>query len=732
MKIYNSIFCGALVAMLCSNCVKVDITPILDSLEEPNVVTLQLKSSDVVVTKASGEYSEDVENIINGFQCFFVDDDENIIYYTENILDPNPNSEIGVSSKLENYKLEVPAEIYDDIKDGCTLYVVANNTEIELDETPTLSELMAKSAKALIATPDSFVMVGYSGITVDEYGKVSGTVSLDRLAAKIKVTVNLDKTVKVGTQTWTSDPTQEGTSMEFVGLSATTLGAAESNTNLELEVDSEMMTVTSKKDDKENVIGYTITQDVPFYTYPISWTTTQQKYIKLYIPWQSGSGSYATYEYQIPVNFDGCKLESNHFYDITVNVGVVGGLTEPVALTPSYYVMDWGTGEVNTDLSRPKYLVVEENYVEIYNQNSYSINYYASDPVTVTKTSVQFDSYKYATTRHITINSSNTTVTPSATGLVVADKWNDYQISNQVTEGNDGIFTFNHEMSSNTFVPHYIYITVSTEFFTENVTIVQYPPIYIKSDLSNGKVYVNAYSYSGNDSYRNVKDDNGIGIGSISDPDSITGDDNGTNVNQNMYNVYITSLPSSNANVIGDPRVSEGGDLSGINELTNYRATRSDAVNILAPAFKIASSYGKTVVMTYAGAQNRCASYQEDGYPAGRWRIPTRAEIEFMQERALNGDIPSLFNGIYSTDRWGTWQYSTGYWSADGYVYWPDYDSDGDEIGWKTPDFYSPTEMNSTNQSVRCVYDIWYWGEDNVQSALTKATWGDAKTNDKL
>lgn len=719
MKIYNSIFCGALVAMLCSNCVKVDITPILDSLEEPNVVTLQLKSSDVVVTKASGEYSEDVENIINGFQCFFVDDDENIIYYTENILDPNPNSEIGVSSKLENYKLEVPAEIYDDIKDGCTLYVVANNTEIELDETPTLSELMAKSAKALIATPDSFVMVGYSGITVDEYGKVSGTVSLDRLAAKIKVTVNLDKTVKVGTQTWTSDPTQEGTSMEFVGLSATTLGAAESNTDLELEVDSEMMTVTYKKDDKENVIGYTITQDVPFYTYPISWTTTQQKYIKLYIPWQSGSGSYATYEYQIPVNFDGCKIESNHFYDITVNVGVVGGLTEPVALTPSYYVMDWGTGEVNTDLSRPKYLVVEENYVEIYNQNSYSINYYASDPVTVTKTSVQFDSYKYATTRHITINSSNTTVTPSATGLVVADKWNDYQISNQVTEGNDGIFTFNHEMSSNTFVPHYIYITVSTEFFTENVTIVQYPPIYIKSDLSNGKVYVNAKT-------SDPKDDNNKGLGSIAT--GVSGSDTKVNDNQNMYNVYITSLPSSSQSVIGDPRDLQGTTLSGIDNLKKYRKTRDGAENIIAPAFKIASSWGKTTQMSYDAAVKRCASYQEDGYPMGRWRLPTQAEIEFMQLRAINHDIPSLFNGVDD----GNWGHAyRGYWAAGGQLYWPGYDASGNDLG---PDagFYAPSGEMNTSNSVRCVYDIWYWGEDNVQSALTKATWGDAKTNDQL
>ena len=721
--------------MIFSSCVKVEINHVIDAVEEVNTVTLQLKSSDVIVTKADGDYDENtVENIINGFQCFFVDADNKIFYYT-GILDPNPDGSDGVVSTVEDYKLEIPSDDFGKIKNGCKLYVIANNNQITLDEDPILSELLSKEANDLVSMPESFVMIGHQDVKADSDGNVVGTVDLSRLAAKIKVTVNLDKTVKIGEEEWTSDPhAGVGTLIQFVGKSKTNLTAATSNTDLS---QTPSLNVEDKMENGK-VIGYTLTQEVPFYTYPMSWDSKTQKYIKLYIPWKTDEGSYARYEYQIPVNFDGMTLESNYFYDITVNVGVVGGFTEPAVLTPSYYVLNWGTGQVNADLSRPKYLVVSENYVEIYNQSAYNISYFASDPVTVTMTSVKFDSYRYATTRNITITKDKTTVykegttTPDNT-LTVNDKWSHYTITNNPDDDtNDGNFDFRHIMLENTFVPHYIYITVSTDFFTENVTIVQYPPIYLKSDPSNGKVFVNTQSYTGNDSYSSVYDDNNSGIGTISQPSGITGSDEGTNVNRNMYNVYITSLPGSSDYLIGDPRAEEGAELSGIKELNNYRQTRTSAINIIAPAFKIASSYGKTTTMSYNAAVKRCASYQEDGYPAGRWRIPTQAEIEFMQNRVLNGDIPSLFNGIYSTDWWGKWQYSTGYWSADGMVYWPDYDADGDKLDWNDPGFYSTDVMGSKNQSVRCVYDIWYWGEDNVSSALTTPKWGDAKQNSEL
>lgn len=141
----------------------------------------------------------------------------------------------------------------------------------------------------------------------------------------------------------------------------------------------------------------------------------------------------------------------------------------------------------------------------------------------------------------------------------------------------------------------------------------------------------------------------------------------------------------------------------GINKITSYRKTRESAVDVIAPAFKIASSRGKTQTVSYDGAVGRCASYQENGYPAGRWRIPTPAEIEFIVTRSTNKDIPSLFDG--------------GYWAADKRYY-----SSSDN------EFHEGT----SNRYVRCVYDVWYWGEDKVQSALNSPVWGDVKTTAEL
>ena len=474
-------------------------------------------------------------------------------------------------------------------------------------------------------------------------------------------------------------------------------------------------------------------QSVPFYSYSTKWTTGAENevYLELAIPWAvktegDAEPTYQTFYYQVPVSADKMSLVRNAYYKLTLDVGVLGGLTKPVTVEPSYVVIDWGTNNVNVTLSRPKYLVVDENYVEIFNQNSYSIGYNSSEPVTITVDKIVFNSYRYANTRTVTITRSGTTISPNAT-LTVNDKYADYSAANDTTNSE---VDFSHTMLANTFVPHEIYITVkhtndTTGTFSEQIVIKQYPPIYIVSDKSNGKVFVNKASSGG--VYDDRGSNRGTYLGSIAT--GVSGSDTGINDNQNMYNVYITSLPASYTNIIGDPRVETGTTLSNIGGLTKYRQARTDVTNIIAPAFKIASSWGKTQPMTYDGAVRRCASYQESGYPAGRWRLPTQAEIEFMQLRVANKDIPSLFNGV--DDGNNRDHAYRGYWAADGMAYWPGYGTNGNSLG-PAAGFYEPGGDMNTEQSVRCVYDIWYWGEGRVQSALTTAQWGDAKTNDQF
>jgi hypothetical protein len=98
--------------------------------------------------------------------------------------------------------------------------------------------------------------------------------------------------------------------------------------------------------------------------------------------------------------------------------------------------------------------------------------------------------------------------------------------------------------------------------------------------------------------------------------------------------------------------------------------------------YKVASSYGKTTYMSFAQAEKRCAAYQENGYPAGRWRVPTEAEIWFIANRSNAGVFPTLFDGRY--------------WASSGRYY----DSSANSFG-----------TGTAERAVRCVYDVWYWGD---------------------
>ena len=71
--------------------------------------------------------------------------------------------------------------------------------------------------------------------------------------------------------------------------------------------------------------------------------------------------------------------------------------------------------------------------------------------------------------------------------------------------------------------------------------------------------------------------------------------------------------------------------------------------NYIAPKFMISSTWGRNPGMgndgiTFEMAQRRCATYQEAGYPAGRWRLPTEAEAAFITVLQHNNFISTMFN----------------------------------------------------------------------------------------
>ena len=295
--------------------------------------------------------------------------------------------------------------------------------------------------------------------------------------------------------------------------------------------------------------------------------------------------------------------------------------------------------------------------------------------------------------------------------------------------------------------------------FVEHITIVQYPAIYVIPDLTTRySIYVNDIIKTGDGSGDLVRypqtGNSYYGLGLVPGTNSTTG----ANPTY-MYVVNVSSLKSNdgfyyntdnNNNgpqtwynyVIGDPRqrisdtdLNDDGydmdqhwvvapDVNGNQrKLQNYYPTSTEegAFQVIAPKFRIVSFHGNGHrYHNYEGAKMRCASYQEDGYPAGRWRLPTYAEIQFVIKLQEESVISPIFFG---SSKYFTATNQITY-NANGSTYMNFQDA-------------SPGTINGSNGSVRCVYDEWYWGSEREAQPNPVAnppageeylfTWGDEK-----
>ena len=514
--------------------------------------------------------------------------------------------------------------------------------------------------------------------------------------------------------------------------------------------------------------------------------------ITLMVPWRKiknhgeqtvipeADRKWQTCYYQIPINVKSTGnsltncLERNMYYKIMFHVGILGDFNPPTPtiVNASYYTVPWEAENVDVNVKNYKYLVVDKNDVTVYNENEVRIGYASSDDIEAKIYYIRRPNYSKAkvdTTRFygtLTSQSGTTSVAQGTNSMLKA--------CTVSVEGNE--IVLNHDIvnkstqsgSNYDFVPYYIWVKVTMTVqvnnedrtFTEWIRYEQYPAIYIvanqNSDFGeageetsttatsthadwndNRNLFVNGYWTSGgmNSTDHRSSVTNEKLTGSHQD---IFGTATGlnsafNNINPNMYVVHVTAM-SDGKYMIGDPRERTLNqsfiesakwveapaiydesprklryyyrtDTSG-SKSPGQSANASDYTtgNVIAPVFRIASSYSVTSgADSHAKAEKRCASYQEDGYPAGRWRMPTFAEIEFICTLSSESKIPALFaSGIK-------------YWCAHG--------------------VFSPSTSGVTLQSgssaetIRCVYDEWYWGNERVESAKTTFTWGDAQRN---
>lgn len=292
--------------------------------------------------------------------------------------------------------------------------------------------------------------------------------------------------------------------------------------------------------------------------------------------------------------------------------------------------------------------------------------------------------------------------------------------------------------------------------FEETIIIHQYPSIYIDSERNLGGLGNQGNQYV----YINGKSSTSTGA-TWQNKTTLT-DFTGENNNPNMYIIHVTQLSGNDDELfdLGDPRaLYVNNTLSGSSNLdgskvedvwatfennhtrlyanTNGRFTgriayyyptdestgKGTKENFIAPTFRIASSFGKVNSISRQDARRRCASYQEAGYPAGRWRVPTKAEMQYVVNLSSKGVIPSLFTPSSSLND----RNDFGYWTAQRqYIILA---NDNMVAGHKKGELYE----DDRNAAVRCVYDEWYWMKedgtaDNLQNnniGLTTFVWGD-------
>ena len=613
-----------------------------------------------------------------------------------------------------------------------------------------------------MATDDDelfFIMTGEKEIQLKENDTqyaIQETIPLNRLASKVTVEFDYSHAVYKDDKgvTWvpenllTEKPEQEEARVYLSNAFChATLGGPQTRTPL--VPDGKYGSIYVPRPDRDIFeYAYDFLADAKegelhyYYTYPypeaIDENGDNQPYLKLVLPWY-GYKNYGTddeiffkkkevyYKVVLPSN---SITESNKLYQYKVDVRIIGSETEVEVTGEEYRVKEWLSNEgisssvatgryISLDIPKDTYdmysslaeiVFVSSGDVEVIVNSIYQMNLGGSTPKKeyFMRNNVVTDSTALLTKKGIAKEDIEEWVTiPKGSSYLKIAHVMDNRL--RVNGSKNNAFDMSPYVYNITL--HLVAAGTDTSF-DRTITVTQYPSMYVTSTKSNGIVWVNAQTWDPNNRYNTymqvgnrrmystpMYDDSYNEIGSVANPEQALI----TSTNNNGFNMIVhptiidkdLTMSDGTHYVLGESRVPTGGSLSGISGLSNYKLTRDDVKGIVSPGFIIASSYGKTTSMQFDRAKQRCASYQENGYPAGRWRIPSPGEINFLVELSNNGFIPSLFDGEY--------------WAANG-QYYNSADSQ----------FH---DGQGQSQAVRCVYDVWYWGEQPVATGDAAEEW---------
>ena len=611
----------------------------------------------------------------------------------------------------------------------CEVYVIANLPDgVGIPENTSLDNL-----KALVVSADfkgsitqpSFVMDGLGIATIVNRNKVlaaAGEVPMKRLAAKFSLRISVSESFedKDGV-VWTPDTSKMSVCM-LKGASTANLSATFATGLFDYGARGNKGKITETVD----ATTRTFLLSHPFYSYPRTWEFQSEDALSfsIVLPWTcslpGGGQKFQDCYYKVFPNT--MQLERNNWYNMDLNIGVLGSFSptdKPVVIDNlTYKVVDWKNGwadwssglEMETDLLGAYYLIVEQNEYALNNKDNFTLPFITSHECIIRDLKVTVPDFG---------NDSNPTKTDrDITSRALAENWltldgNVIRLNHKLN--NDFINTSDYDYAPYTFT-FILCHKNEPEDFKEELTIIQYPAITIEAHLNSD--YAANPNNKGGYQFVNGRASNSSGSGDYGGAHGLRGQ----NTNPNMYVITTTVLPAGSDFVLGDPReeaetnplATNAAMAPGVEGGANRRLswyhktiTGSEVQNMISPKFRIASSYGVTNQITHQNAINRAASYQEDGYPAGRWRVPTMAEVRFIIKLSSDGKIPTLFSE------------GSKYWCANGSV--TPQDGGG----------YTTSLSTTGNGPVRCVYDDWYWERSAVPrlSKFDVFTWGDEKSN---
>ena len=724
-------------------------------------VRLQLGQPARVTQNGVDSLNENSVSAIDVF-LFHADADENTAAIFSGSASANSitfdngekTASINLNIPLSKYKLlfpnnETTCQAYFIVNrpSDCALPALANSTLVALKHLVVGSSQFqvidntTKQGKNILTKQPLFVMDGYSDNIVCVEMLLSGTVPVERAAVKIQLQLDeITNNISANGTTWSADKSNIRITLQN-GCNRSFLNEETPSSYRKPDKNADLFRLEDISLDVNNS-GTNFTTSYPMYTYPTYWGNDDaiRTYIVLVVDWinDADSSDKKTTYYEIPVNAGGNYLKRNTFYKIIQEVQIIGSETpeDPLQLCPSSYViLDWSDAntalentETDAEISKLKYLVMEEPSVVMQNTIRKDLFYFSSDPIEIKNLFVQKMNVEGNVAMVDTIvglnnlssyyNSSTNTYTITAAEL---DKplIMEIHVANPDVSNDHDYITLKHELLNNmdgdSDYTEYIFtfdvIHQGNDNYKESVKVEQYPMIAIKSDLN--------YDFGG-DGDTNFNTKKGYVI--INNNTSSTSwygvyqnglANDGANSNPNRYVISVSSLTTEGGKkyVIGDPRSKTNSVPTSINQDANrkslqyYYPTQEDGTEtMISPEFMVASSYGRcpNSISNIDDAVRRCATYQEDGYPAGRWRLATIAEIRYIVQLSGWGVIPSLFSdGI-------------GYWSAHGCI---------QVNGGNVSDFTGGSGWGGGTRVVRCVYDTWYWGTE--QGDRNKFVYGD-------